>query len=450
MDPQIPADCEHSSLKLTERQRQTVEKVSRQFSNSSVKSRYVTPGRFYVEIEASYEEKLTLLEVIQVFKAQGKKDVNNEVDQNGDTSEPGSEIDREDGLIRKSSRTTLSHNHEELRVGLYDKRSGRNSLNSSFENPGRLYVTEEDVEIITRIAEFNHVEPAQIQGNKNSNYSIGECDISHIGETCISDNRILPYNGFLSDKNGLSHEGIELKTVTGKEMERVRVVQLEPLNSSSPEIGNDNLTFRSDNDSSSLSSDTGARVTYIGSEVVNIDFAKPEPKAVHVKQETGEGKVSVLTSGSQHRKTNTPSPLERFRKAAEKVKEATKGIRPQKIPEEDFAIWKDRGNCGWFVLLATVGGILAFFGDIALDLKVAADHFENKDFWWCGLTAFLVFFPSLVVNLISFFWYAEDEEVTGREPETGWRKIYLIHFCQLGLAERYDHESEARAPMIMI
>lgn len=441
MDSEKPSQDEHSSgLFLTEKERTTVEKFSRQLSSS--KSRYITPGRLYVEIETSREEKEILSKVIQAFKVREKTATSDDIDQN-DNSRSGSDVcgNEQDGPLGRFGKRLVSFNRNEWRESLPEQRSyNRNSLDSSYLNPGRLYVTEEEMQIITTISPYDRNEQTEPHAVDETSDWSGEGNVAQRKKAQNSGERRL-YNGqcFGEENKGLSLEEIEFKSDANSdcEFQEVRVAKFEPL-SSIPKTGHDNLSFEHENETMlNPRLPTNARVTYIGSEeTVRIDLVKPEPKVTHVKQER-DGKIIDLTSGPAKENASTSArALKRFRKAAEKVKAVTKEIRPKKVPEEDFAIWKDRGACGWFGLLATLGGILAFFADIALDLKVSADHFGNQDYWWCGLTASLVIIPSMVVNLVSLFWYLEDEEVTHQEPETGWKKIYLIHFCQLGLAER--------------
>uniref|UniRef100_A0A3B1IZ47 XK-related protein n=1 Tax=Astyanax mexicanus TaxID=7994 RepID=A0A3B1IZ47_ASTMX len=65
-------------------------------------------------------------------------------------------------------------------------------------------------------------------------------------------------------------------------------------------------------------------------------------------------------------------------------------------------------DCCW-----TLAALLVFFSDGASDLWLAADYYLRRDYWWFALTLAFVVVPSVVVQVLSFRWfaydYAEDE-----------------------------------------
>ncbi|XP_068730215.1 XK-related protein 8-like isoform X1 [Montipora capricornis] len=107
--------------------------------------------------------------------------------------------------------------------------------------------------------------------------------------------------------------------------------------------------------------------------------------------------------------------------------------------DKDFSeLWRKRGKVTWLSLAFTIGSIVAFFADIGTDLKVAADHFtKGQNYWWGSFTVMLVFFPSVVTNLVSFFWHKEDEKRLKQPPESGWKVVSWTHLCLIGIVERY-------------
>ncbi|XP_068729417.1 XK-related protein 6-like [Montipora capricornis] len=130
-------------------------------------------------------------------------------------------------------------------------------------------------------------------------------------------------------------------------------------------------------------------------------------------------------------------PKERFRQAVYLVINNLKML-PRRMEKDFSELWRKRGNVTWLSLAFTIGGIIAFFADIGTDLKVAADHFtQGQNYWWGSFTVMLVFFPSVVTNLVSFFWYKEDEKRLKNAPESGWVAVKWTHLCLIGIVERY-------------
>lgn len=128
-------------------------------------------------------------------------------------------------------------------------------------------------------------------------------------------------------------------------------------------------------------------------------------------------------------------PRERFKRAVYLVRDNLK-MRPRKMDKDYSELWRKRGNATWLSLFFSVVAIAAFFADIATDLKVAADHFSAGSNWWGSFTVMLVLLPSVIINLVSFFWYKEDEQEIGRRPKSGWKIVSLTHLFLVGLIER--------------
>ncbi|KAM6976521.1 XK-related protein 7 [Aplochiton taeniatus] len=60
-------------------------------------------------------------------------------------------------------------------------------------------------------------------------------------------------------------------------------------------------------------------------------------------------------------------------------------------------------DCCW-----TLCALLVFFSDGASDLWLAADYYLRRDYWWFALTLVFVVVPSVVVQVLSFRWFAYD------------------------------------------
>uniref|UniRef100_A0A3B4AB86 XK-related protein n=2 Tax=Periophthalmus magnuspinnatus TaxID=409849 RepID=A0A3B4AB86_9GOBI len=56
----------------------------------------------------------------------------------------------------------------------------------------------------------------------------------------------------------------------------------------------------------------------------------------------------------------------------------------------------------------TLCALLVFFSDGASDLWLAADYYLRRDYWFFALTLVFVIVPSLVVQVLSFRWFAYD------------------------------------------
>ncbi|KAM9752894.1 XK-related protein 7-like [Menidia menidia] len=60
-------------------------------------------------------------------------------------------------------------------------------------------------------------------------------------------------------------------------------------------------------------------------------------------------------------------------------------------------------DCCW-----TLGALLVFFSDGASDLWLAADYYLRREYWCFSLTLVFVVVPSVVVQVLSFRWFAYD------------------------------------------
>ena len=129
-------------------------------------------------------------------------------------------------------------------------------------------------------------------------------------------------------------------------------------------------------------------------------------------------------------------PRERFKEAVYSVVNDLR-MRPRKTDKDFSELWRKRGDPSWLSIFFTVVAIAAFFTDVGTDLKVAADHFtKGKNYWWGSLSLLLVVLPSVVTNLVSFFWYKEDDKEIGRPPKSGWKVVSITHLFLSGMAER--------------
>lgn len=60
-------------------------------------------------------------------------------------------------------------------------------------------------------------------------------------------------------------------------------------------------------------------------------------------------------------------------------------------------------DCCW-----TLCALLVFFSDGASDLWLAADYYLRREYWWFALTLVFILIPSVVVQVLSFRWFAYD------------------------------------------
>ena len=161
-----------------------------------------------------------------------------------------------------------------------------------------------------------------------------------------------------------------------------------------------------------------------------------------------EDEIKFLSNG-RTRKAGKPSklrhlpPRQRFKQAVHLVIDNLK-MRPRKMDKDFSELWRKRGNATWLGVFFAVVAIGAFFADIGTDLKVAADHYTAGSNWWAIFTMFtltLVLLPSVVTNLVSFFWHKEDEQIhvdeqIGEQPQSGWKTVPITHLLLGELLER--------------
>nr|XP_057907362.1 XK-related protein 7 [Doryrhamphus excisus] len=83
--------------------------------------------------------------------------------------------------------------------------------------------------------------------------------------------------------------------------------------------------------------------------------------------------------------------------------------RPPQRPPADHRY--SLSDCCW-----TLCALLVFFSDGASDLWLAADYYLRREYWCFALTLVFVVIPSLVVQVLSFRWFAYDFSDT---PESG-------------------------------
>ncbi|XP_077368980.1 XK-related protein 7-like [Festucalex cinctus] len=75
-------------------------------------------------------------------------------------------------------------------------------------------------------------------------------------------------------------------------------------------------------------------------------------------------------------------------------------------------------DCCW-----TLGALLVFFSDGASDLWLAADYYLRTEYWCFALTLVFVIVPSVVVQVLSFRWFAYDFSDT---PESGTAAAAMV------------------------
>lgn len=143
--------------------------------------------------------------------------------------------------------------------------------------------------------------------------------------------------------------------------------------------------------------------------------------------------ISNATNG--HNDLSRLLPKERFKELARRALARKKEDERRKKREFYTRLWMKRGKAGWLDLIFTIIGLGAFFADSGTDLKVASDHFTAGHPWWGFFTLVLVIFPTILVNVVSYFFYKEDED-NGTAPESGWKGVKITHIFQVGLVER--------------
>lgn len=127
--------------------------------------------------------------------------------------------------------------------------------------------------------------------------------------------------------------------------------------------------------------------------------------------------------------TRTPSPLPSFShllltlfsttNMAAKSDGAPVSLRDEIPPEGPSALDQRSPSCRptekRYSLLDccwTLCALLVFFSDGASDLWLAADYYLRRHYLWFALTLVFVIVPSVVVQVLSFRWFAYDYSVT--------------------------------------
>ncbi|XP_068135115.1 XK-related protein 6 [Hyperolius riggenbachi] len=94
-------------------------------------------------------------------------------------------------------------------------------------------------------------------------------------------------------------------------------------------------------------------------------------------------------------------------------------------------------DCLWIVL-----ALLLFFWDVGTDLWLAADYYRRRDYVWSGLTLLLVLLPSVLVQILSFRWFAQDYSGGGLGAVEG---LSSRGPPMMGSAHHYQHYSSQGA-----
>ncbi|KAG8579973.1 hypothetical protein GDO81_007054 [Engystomops pustulosus] len=66
------------------------------------------------------------------------------------------------------------------------------------------------------------------------------------------------------------------------------------------------------------------------------------------------------------------------------------------------------GERAWLDCLWIVLALLVFFWDVGTDVWLAADYYSQQDYVCFSLTLGLVLVPSVLVQILSFRWFAQD------------------------------------------
>uniref|UniRef100_A0A1B8YAV7 XK-related protein n=1 Tax=Xenopus tropicalis TaxID=8364 RepID=A0A1B8YAV7_XENTR len=67
-----------------------------------------------------------------------------------------------------------------------------------------------------------------------------------------------------------------------------------------------------------------------------------------------------------------------------------------------------KGDRAWLDCLWIVLALMVFFWDVGTDLWLAADYYSKRDYLCSSLTVDFVLVPSLLVQILSFRWFAQD------------------------------------------
>lgn len=386
MDPGLLDEEELIVNELTERDKRTVEKFNRQISNHSVLSIRSKDALDTEELqscddseEITEEDALRLQRVIQAFQYyKMSKDLNHEDDIDG----------------RKYKRLSSDQSYEFLfaSTGSY----------SRYVSPGRFHVTltEESKNIVK---EVNNLIQRGVRRTQSTEFLVEKRESNQLRSSYANQgNHWSVHNGDIYNRTQLLRpESITLN------LENKR--QFNHDNHPNSNRGQEERTIKN--------------VTANNHAIYNERISHANGHALW-----------------NDRFPSSLYPKERFRWAVKRIirQERDRKIEEREKKRKDYSqkLWKRRGDVGWFGLFLTLVGPCAFLADSATDLKVASDHFSTGHPWWGTFTIMLVIFPALLMNIVSYFFYKDDELHAKRKPESGWRTVKITHCLQLGLLER--------------
>ncbi|XP_031550249.1 cell death abnormality protein 8-like [Actinia tenebrosa] len=377
MKNQTVLDEELTMEELTDKEIKTVEKFNRQLSRHSILSIRTEDGldELETEIPEVYDREAPIVkETITQEEAFMMKNVLRAFGyvQESEILEKDTKADRVDG----SKIYRWFSSSESYDTSYYELSS---SHTSRFISPGRFYVSEETKAIIREV----HQKIVQRKPCSSTSYE---------RQILVKVQSQVTSEGVKLDDIGIEMANEELKNETSG----------HPSNGVGPSFGINNPEF------------CDSRISLLSDP--NISNARNG----HV----GYTDLSRLP------------PRERFQELTRRALARRKEEEKRKKREFYTRLWEKRGKAGWLDLIFTIIGFGAFFADTGTDIKVASDHFTTGDPWWGTFTLILVIFPAILVNLVSYFFYKEDEG-HGRVPESGWKAVKITHICQVGLVERY-------------
>ena len=79
-----------------------------------------------------------------------------------------------------------------------------------------------------------------------------------------------------------------------------------------------------------------------------------------------------------------------------------------------------------FIALVSIS---TFLSDIVTDCLVAVKYYEHKDWWWFSLTVSFIVIPSVVMQMVSYQWYVDDNV-----DQQWWETA--VHIFQVGPVKR--------------
>lgn len=100
---------------------------------------------------------------------------------------------------------------------------------------------------------------------------------------------------------------------------------------------------------------------------------------------------------------------------------------PFKYPASDF--------------LLTVGGMMLFLLDVALDVWAVVTFYQEEAYVFMGLLVFLLLGSSALVQAFSWLWYHYDKDGTETRTESLVKNLCslkILHFFQMGVYLRWS------------